>query len=178
MAHLTCYHCHITCVSRITNSNLYRWSRPRTMPVVAGVAFNATTSDRILLNPFRSKCALKPCGTRAGGQFESQSYPLSINTRITRENCAKNNHNFNPPKQAPPNGLPQPFPHTRSPKQGIKTKPCLTGGWPHFVKPSTPHKFFNRWCRQSLNRNPKGDPHDLAFDEINSRRWHHAFNGL
>ena len=105
-------------------------------------------------------------------------YPLSINTRITRENCAKNNHNFNPPKQAPPNSLPQPFPHTRSPKQGIKTKPCLTGGWPHFVKPSTPHKFFNRWCRQSLNRNPKGDPHDLAFDEINSRRWHHAFNGL
>ena len=110
--------------------------------------------------------------------FISAIYPLSINTRITRENCAKNNHNFNPPKQAPPNGLPQPFPHTRSPKQGIKTKPCLTGGWPHFVKPSTPHKFFNRWCRQSLNRNPKGDPHDLAFDEINSRRWHHAFNGL
>lgn len=110
--------------------------------------------------------------------FPSQSYPLSINTRITRENCAKNNRNFNPPKQAPPNGLPQPFPHNRSPKQGIKTKPCLTGGWPHFVKPSTPHKFFNRWCRQSLNRNPKGDPHDLAFDEINSRRWHHAFNGL
>lgn len=88
MAHLTCYHCHITCVSRITNSNLYRWSRPRTMPVVAGVAFNATTSDRILLNPFRSKCALKPCGTRAGGQFESQSYPLSINTRIAREICS------------------------------------------------------------------------------------------
>ena len=85
MAHLTCYHCHITCVSRITNSNLYRWSRPRTMPVVAGVAFNATTSDRILPNPFRSKCALKPCGTRAGGQFESQSYPLSINTRNARE---------------------------------------------------------------------------------------------
>ena len=132
----------------------------------------------IQTNPFRSKSRLRPCGTRAGDEFQSQIYPLSINTRITRENCAKNNHNFNPPKQAPPNGLPQPFPHTRSPKQGIKTKPCLTGGWPHFVKPSTPHKFFNRWCRQSLNRNPKGDPHDLAFDEINSRRWHHAFNGL
>lgn len=110
--------------------------------------------------------------------FASASYPLSINTRITRENRTKNNHNSEPPKQAPPNGLPQPFPHARSPEQGIKTKPCLTGGWPHFVKPSTPHKFFNRWCRQSLNRNPKGDPHDLAFDEINSRRGHHAFNGL
>ena len=24
---------------------------------------------------------LRPCGTRAGGEFESQSYPLSINTR-------------------------------------------------------------------------------------------------
>lgn len=99
MAHLTCYHCHITCVSRITNSNLYRWSRPRTMPVVAGVAFNATTSDRILLNPFRSKCALKPCGTRAGGQFESQSYPLSINTRIAREICSNFELFFYPPQK-------------------------------------------------------------------------------
>ena len=36
MAHLTCYHCHITCVSRITNSNSYRWSHPRTVSAVAG----------------------------------------------------------------------------------------------------------------------------------------------
>ena len=103
MAHLTCYHCHITCcVSRITNSNSYRWSHPRTMPLVAGVAFNATTPDRITPKPFSDKSPLRPCGTRAGGEFESQSYPLSINTRIAREICSNFELFFSPPKPHTP----------------------------------------------------------------------------
>ena len=69
MAHLTCYHCHITCVSRITNSNSYRWSHPRTVSAVAGVAFNATTSNRLAPNSFTSKSRLNPCGTRAEACF-------------------------------------------------------------------------------------------------------------
>ena len=138
MAHLTCYHCHITCVSRITNSNLYRWSRPRTMPVVAGVAFNATTSDRILLNPFRSKCALKPCGTRAGGQFESQSYPLSINTRIAREICH--------PKTALNHPQKNPKPLTRW-LRSLRDHNHLSA------------VFYGRG-RQSLNRNPLASQRD------------------
>ncbi len=105
MAHLTCYHCHITCVSRITNSNLYRWSRPRTIALVAGVAFNATTPDRITLKPFSDKFPLRPCGTRAGGQFESQSYPLSINTRIAREICLNFERDFQQPKTSQPHPL-------------------------------------------------------------------------
>lgn len=141
MAHLTCYHCHITCVSRITNSNLYRWSRPRTMPVVAGVAFNATTSDRILLNPFRSKCALKPCGTRAGGQFESQSYPLSINTRIAREICSNFELFFYPPKSHTSHPL-TPIPSTDFHPEFVNNKNRLTGGWPHSVTPTTIPSIF------------------------------------
>ncbi|WP_223228817.1 hypothetical protein, partial [Salmonella enterica] len=33
--------------------------------------------------------------------FISAIYPLSIYTRITRENCAKNNRNFNPQNKHP-----------------------------------------------------------------------------
>lgn len=54
------------------------------MPVVAGVAFNATTSDKILSKPFPSKSALSPDVTRDRAKLQSQSYPLSINTRIAR----------------------------------------------------------------------------------------------
>ena len=62
-----------------------------------------------------------------------------------------------PPKQAPRTAYPNLF-HTRSPKQGIKNK-TLSYRWMASLRETIhPHKFFNRWCRQSLNRNPKGDP--------------------
>ena len=104
-----------------------------------------------------SKPTQSPVITGLNHYFISAIYPLSINTRITRENCAKITTTLTPQNKHPERLTPTFSTHPIT-KTGNKTKPCLTGGWPHFVKPSTPHKFFNRWCRQSLNRNPKGDP--------------------
>ncbi|MBY8563511.1 hypothetical protein, partial [Escherichia coli] len=52
----------------------------------------------------------------------SAIYPLSINTRITRENCAKNNHNFNPPKTSTPERLTPTFSTHPITKTGNKNK--------------------------------------------------------
>ncbi|WP_217898378.1 hypothetical protein, partial [Klebsiella pneumoniae] len=54
--------------------------------------------------------------------FISAIYPLSINTRITRENCAKNNHNFNPPKTSTPERLTPTFSTHPITKTGNKNK--------------------------------------------------------
>ena len=83
MAHLTCYHCRITCVV-CRKIEFLQVVTPRTI-ALAGVAFNATTPNRVLPNPFPSKSPLRPCRTRAEAEFQSQSYPLSINTRNARE---------------------------------------------------------------------------------------------
>ncbi|SUG40503.1 Uncharacterised protein [Salmonella enterica] len=74
MAHLTCYHCRITCVSRITNSNLYRWSHPRTIALVAGVAFNATTSTEY----FQTHFGANVLSSLAGQGIDADSNPRVI----------------------------------------------------------------------------------------------------
>ena len=140
MARLTCYHCHITCCSH-HESSFYRWSHPRTIALVAGVAFNATTPDRITPKPFSDKSPLRPCGTRARGEFESQSYPLSINTRIAREICS----NFELFFLAPP----KPHTHPLTPisstdfhPEFVNNKNRPTGDWPHSVTPITIPSIF------------------------------------
>ena len=179
MAHLTCYHCHITCVSRITNSNLYRWSRPRTMPVVAGVAFNATTPDRITLKPFSDKSPLRPCGTRAGGQFESQSYPLSINTRIAREICLNFELDFQQPKTAHPHPLTPISSTDFHPDFVNNKKPSCR--WLASLRDTNHHPqcFPRAVVNHKIGTHARGaGPRDFLFDEFgNGERYAEFFRG-
>ncbi len=168
MARLTCYHCHITCCSH-HESSFCRWSHPRTMPVVAGVTFNATTPDRITLKPFSDKSPLRPCGTRAGGEFESQSYPLSINTRNAREICSKSELIFGRQKQQPQKRFPRKT-LTGFSTDFVKNKNRLAGGWPHCVTPTTIPSVFS--VPSSITKSePRRGPRDFLFDEFrNSER--------
>ncbi|CNO41203.1 Uncharacterised protein [Salmonella enterica subsp. enterica serovar Typhimurium str. DT104] len=77
-----------------------RWSSPRTTPIVAGVYF-LTAKTKIHSKPFRSKLPFSPVLTRPRGKFESQSYPLSINTRIAREICSNSELFFSPQSHTP-----------------------------------------------------------------------------
>ncbi|MEF7809975.1 hypothetical protein U9420_24880, partial [Escherichia coli] len=66
-----------------------------------------TAKTKIHSKPFRSKLPFSPVLTRPRGKFESQSYPLSINTRNAREICSKSELIFGQQKQQPQKRFPR-----------------------------------------------------------------------
>lgn len=162
MARLTCYHCHITCwLSQ--KIGFMQVVIPRTTPIVAGVYF-LTAKTKIHSKPFRSKLPFSPVLIRPRGKFKSQSYPLSINTRIARARLLKNCSYFQPAKTAQPNPL-TPISSTDFHPDFVNNKNRPTGGWPHCVTPTTIPSVFS--VPSSITKSePQRGPHDFLFDEF------------
>lgn len=127
------------------NSNLSGDHAPEVFAALAGVS-HITVAQILLSKSFSSKSPLSPTATRPEATLQSQSYPLSINTRITREFRTKNEQLFGTANPADLNHLPHAYPQAQPRNPGIKNQPRFSGGRLHFVNPSTHPKCFFLWC--------------------------------